>query len=87
MKRCFICGRYANTETHHIFNGAYRKKSDKLGLTVDLCHACHNEPPDGVHHNAEVTKMVKQYGQRKAMREQDWTVEKFIEEFGRNYLE
>lgn len=30
---------------------------------------------------------VKRYGQEKAMREQGWTVDEFIREFGKNYLE
>jgi hypothetical protein len=29
---------------------------------------------------------VKQYGQRKAMQENGWSVEDFIREFGKNYL-
>lgn len=39
--RCAVCGLPA-TETHHVFPGtARRKKSDMMGLTVRLCHACH----------------------------------------------
>lgn len=86
MNYCFICGRYTYTERHHIFGGAYRKKSDKYGLAVNLCHYCHNEPPNGVHHNAANMLWLKQTGQRRMM-EQGWTVERFREEFGKNYLE
>lgn len=31
-KRCFLCGGYGAFECHHIFGGAYRKKSEKYGL-------------------------------------------------------
>lgn len=86
MRECFICGRTNKIEKHHIFNGAYRRKSERFGLTVDLCHDCHNEPPNGAHHNAETMIMIKQQGQMKAMFEQGWTTEQFIEEFGKNYL-
>lgn len=38
-KECFMCGTVLNLERHHvIFGTAGRKISDKLGLTVWLCH-------------------------------------------------
>lgn len=82
---CFLCGRRA-TEMHHIFHGyGNRKIADKYGLVVPLCHYCHNEPPNGVHFNRETDEYLKREGQ--------WAFEKvyghrrFMEEFGRNYLE
>ena len=86
MRECFICGCASWLERHHVFGGARRKKSEKYGLVVDLCHYCHNEPPDGVHHNKDTMLMLHRAGQEKAMRENDWTTERFIKEFGRNYL-
>lgn len=87
---CFLCGRsesaYNRMEVHHLFGGANRKKSDRLGLVVPLCHGCHNEPPYGVHFNKETMQMLHEYGQRKAMEENGWTTEDFIREFGKNYL-
>ncbi len=83
---CLMCRRYGTLEQHHIFGGPYRKKSDRYGLVVGLCHWCHNEPPEGVHHNAANMAKLKQYGQRKAMKENGWSVEDFIREFGKNYL-
>lgn len=89
-RKCFLCGRtetsYNRLEVHHIFGAANRPLSDKYGLTVTLCHACHNEPPDGAHYNADVMANLHRYGQLKAMKEQGWTVEQFIEIFGKNYL-
>lgn len=85
--RCYICGRAEWIERHHIFNGtANRKKSEKYGLTVHLCHWCHNEPPNGVHYNQETDTRLKQIGQKAAMREYDWTVDEFRKVFGKNYL-
>ena len=85
--RCFLCGRSDWIETHHIFNGtANRKKSEKYGLTVHLCHWCHNEPPHGVHYNQEADTRLKQIGQKAAMNEYGWTVDEFREIFGKNYL-
>ena len=84
--KCFICGRYCRTESHHIFGGGNRKKSEKLGLKVDLCHYCHNEPPNGVHFNADNNNRLKAIGQNAAMLAYHWTIDDFIKEIGRNYL-
>lgn len=86
-KYCFICGCQRNLEKHHIFGGGLRKKSELYGLTVWLCHNCHNEPPNGAHFNKDVMLMLHQYGQRKAMRENNWTIDDFRCHFYKNYLE
>lgn len=86
-RECFLCGARDLIEAHHIFGGANRKKSDRLGLVVDLCHYCHNEPPLGAHHNKDTMAYLHKYGQKKAMLEQGWTVDEFRREFGKNYLE
>lgn len=92
-KKCFLCGRNGNgdrLELHHqhIFGGSRRKLSDKYGLTVYLCgERCHRLGRLSVHQNAEVADFVHKYGQRKAMKEQGWTVEEFREIFGANYIQ
>lgn len=88
MRKCFLCGRAGNLDHHHIFGGPYRKKSDRYGLVVDLCHdTCHIFGPDSAHQSGETALMLKQYGQCKVMEENGWSVEDFIREFGKNYLE
>lgn len=87
MKKCFLCGRYAQTERHHLFGGAYRKKADRDRLYVDLCHTCHNEPPNGAHFNRDVMQKLHEYGQLKWMSERHATVSDFRKEYGQNYLE
>ena len=87
---CYLCGMNSNVEPlewHHVFGGKNRSKSDEYGLTVRL-HAtrCHNFGKNSVHINAEVRKKLQAEVQRKAMEYYEWTVEKFIEIFGRNYL-
>lgn len=85
--RCFLCGRTDWIERHHIFNGtANRKKSEKYGLTVHLCHFCHNEPPNGVHFNSNRDLRLKRLAQEQAMEYYGWTVDEFREVFGKNYL-
>lgn len=84
--KCFVCGKWGNTERHHIFGGSRRKKSEKYGLVVDLCHSCHNEPPCGAHFNKELMQALHEHGQRKAMKDLNWTIGDFIREFGKNYI-
>jgi len=87
---CFLCGRNGNgdkLDKHHLFGGANRAKSEKYGLTVWLCHErCHIFGEYSAHQNGEVMQYLHQYGQKKAMQEQNWTVEQFIKEFGKSYL-
>lgn len=85
--RCYICGRTEWIERHHIFNGtANRKKSEKYGLTVHLCHWCHNEPPNGVHFNSNRDLRLKRLAQEQAMEYYGWTMDEFREIFGKSYL-
>lgn len=90
MKTCWLCGANGNGDTldrHHIFGAANRKKSERLGLVVYLCHnRCHIFGKNAVHQNKDTMLKLHQYGQRKAMGENGWDTERFIVEFGRNYL-
>ena len=89
-RRCWLCGAPEGREyldRHHIFGGSNRKKSEKYGLVVDLCHfSCHIFGPKAAHRNAETMQRLHEYGQKKAMEEQGWTTADFIREFGKNYL-
>lgn len=58
-----------------------------MGLTVYLCHTCHNEPPTGVHHSRQMDRMLKAYMQKQVMKTYGWDTERFIREFGQNYIE
>lgn len=86
MRECEICGATHWLERHHVFNGAYRKKSEKFGAVADLCHFCHNEPPNGVHHNAENMRQLKAKYQMLLMDKYGMTEADFIREFGKNYI-
>ena len=91
MRECFLCGKNGSPDPldkHHIFGGANRKKSERFGLTVDLCHnECHIFGKHAVHNDVNVMQRLHEYGQRKAMEENGWSIEDFIREFGKNYLE
>lgn len=88
-ERCFVCetnanGDYWGLDKHHVFGGANRKKSEKYGLTVYLCHdRCHL---NGVHKYGALDKYLKRLVQKRAMDHYVWSVEDFIKIFGKNYL-
>ena len=90
---CFLCGRDGTEDPldfHHIFGGnaADRKKCERYGLKVRLCHGrCHIFGPEAAHNCAETMRTLRRYGQRKVMLEQGWTVEEFRFHFGKNYLD
>lgn len=73
-------------ELHHVFNASNRKKSDKYGLTVWLCHYCHNEPPNGVHFNKANRQKLQALAQEKAMEHYGWDIDTFRKIFGQNYI-
>lgn len=85
--QCDICGAYGPLERHHIFGGPKRQLSERYGLVAYLCHSCHNEPPNGVHHNPHARKILQEAAQRRVMVQQGWSTEDFIRVFTKNYLE
>lgn len=82
---CYICGNNKGFELHHVFGASNRKKSDKYGLTVYLCHNCHNAPPNGVHFNVENARRLKAKAQKMAMQYYKWDTEQFRMIWGRSY--
>jgi hypothetical protein len=84
--RCLICHSNIWLEWHHVFGAALKKKSEEYGLMARLCHYCHNEPPDGVHHNKAIRRKLQAHAQKKAMDHYEWSVEDFINLFYKNYL-
>ena len=94
MRSCARCGTTVWLERHHIFGGANRKKSDKYGYVIDLCHYCHNEPPDGAHFNKEFMDYLRAWAQKDfeskyqaEAEENGMTVrDYFRKEFGKSYM-
>ena len=91
MRTCWLCGKNGTDEPldrHHIFSGANRRKSEKLGLMVDLCHgSCHIFGGRAAHRCRETAQALHEYGQRLAMERMGWSTADFVREFGRNYLD
>lgn len=85
--KCHLCGRWGYVETHHIFGGSNRRKSDRHKLTVSLCVLCHREGRDAAHKSADTAQQLHEYGQRLWMQRTGGTVEDFRVMFGKNYLD
>ena len=83
MRKCHLCGRNWAIEKHHVFGGSNRKKSEKHGMTVDLCASCHRGP-HGVHQDAEQNKRLKAGFQGKF--EETHSREEFRRIFGKSYI-
>jgi len=83
---CYACGKTTGKlDRHEVFGGPYRQKSKELGLWVLLCHeTCHL---NGVHQHPKDYAWIKDEAQRTIMQEMGWTVQDFIDRFGKNYLE
>lgn len=89
--KCFLCGQNPcddPLDKHHIFNAFNRDKSEKYGLFVYIHHnKCHIFGKESVHKNAQINNKLKTYAQQKAMEYYGWTVDMFIQIFGKNYLD
>ena len=91
-RKCWLCGRNGACDPldeHHIFFGwSNRRVSERYNITVPLCHdRCHENGPKAAHNCKETADMIKRYGQRKLMLQEDWTVEEFRMMFDKNYLD
>ena len=86
-----MCGRNGNgdpLEHHHVFCGAYRKKSDKYGAVVLLCgERCHRNGPQAVHKSASNNRFLKRIFQRRIMEQEHWDMDRWVKEFGKNYYQ
>lgn len=81
---CLVTGSNQNLHKHHIFNGAYKTKSDQYGFVVYLVGALHNQSNEGVHFDREFSLALKRNAQQQF--EYDNSREDFIREFGQSYI-
>lgn len=83
-KECYITHDLHNLHKHHIYMGAFRKKSEQYGCYVYLRADWHNMSSYGVHFNRELDLRLKKECQKKF--EERYGHEKFMEVFKKNYL-
>lgn len=77
---CEICHQWRQLQRHHVYGGAYRSKSEQYGAVVEICRDCH----DDLHHRHPASyKWLKRQWRDRLMAENGWTIEEFIEKFGR----
>lgn len=90
MRKCWLCGRNGfddPLDRHHVFNGAFKKKSEHYGAVIDLCHnRCHIFGINSVHRNPALMREIKAHFQAEIMAEHNMTTEEFIRIFGKNYI-
>jgi predicted HNH restriction endonuclease len=81
---CRFCGKRGFVHVHHVYGGSYRKTSDLLGLTVELCPECHRyvHSAEGV----EARRQLQHDVQQEYMDKMDWNVNRWISIFGKSWL-
>lgn len=81
-KECYITGSTQYLDLHHVYQGSRRKLSDQWGCTVWLRHDVHMRLHD---RDRELDLQIKKDCQEEF--EKLYGHEKFMEVFGRNYLD
>lgn len=80
---CYLCGRHAETDIHHVFEGnGKRKISDEWDAVIEVCRRCHRD----VEYNPKNYVWLKQKFQREIMARKNMTVEQWIDRMGKNYI-
>lgn len=86
-KFCFVCGATVGLHRHHIFYGtSNRKQSEKYGCWCYLCLYHHTGSNHAVHVDKTLDYKIKKMCQAQ-LEFTGWSREKFIEIFGRSYLD
>ena len=86
-KLCYLCGSGRDLVRHEPIGGPYRAKSKRFGLWVHLCTACHEKVHSSSFMGIRGGRMLKGAAQECAEFYLNWSTEKFVEEFGKNYKE
>lgn len=77
---CKMCGMPGDTEIHHIYPGAHRKKSDDYDFVIEVCRFCHRS----IHDNPDVMRALKRKTQIEF--EKKYSHEEFIRRMGKSWL-
>lgn len=80
---CFVCYKQGDLARHEVFHGAFRERSKKYGLWINVCPECHNK----IHFtDGQLDRALKKHAQRQAMLVYNWTEADFRKKFGKNYV-
>ncbi len=84
-KECYITHDTEGLHKHHIMRGSRRKAAEKWGCWIWLRADWHNMAAYGVHNNPRLEEQLRQICQMR-FEELHWH-DKWMEVFGKNYLE
>lgn len=84
-KECYLTGSRTDLHKHHVFGGPNRFNSEAWGCWIWLRADYHNASNHGVHFDQALNLRLKRETQQRF--EQLHGHEKFMEIFGKNYLE
>lgn len=95
LDRCYLCGSSDRVALHEVFFGqANRKKSKEDGMIIPLCFSHHNGSNAGIHFNHNLDIKIKQLAEKvwintytEADMSYESKIDKFIERYGKNYLD
>lgn len=81
-RRCLLCGKTLDLESHHVMYGPLRSVSEREGLKVWLC-PLHHRGNRGVHFNRNADLTVKKWAEAKYV--SIYGKERWMQCFGRDY--
>lgn len=76
---CSCCGKKIDTTIHHIFGGAYRRRSEKNDFVMELCFDCHRKM-----HDTDLGEKTKRVFQAKY--EKQHSHDDFVKLMGNSWL-
>lgn len=79
---CYVCCKSGASDTHHVFNGAYRAKSEEDGMILYLHRCCH----DWLHRHPVSNATMKARAQRIWMKYYGKTEDEFRKRYGKSYI-
>lgn len=80
LKVCYICEKHKKDDLHEVFGGSNRLKSIEHGLVIPVCRICHSEWET----NKYLRKSIQQQAKEEFIKRNK--KEKFLQEFGKNYI-
>ena len=79
MKKCEICGKECETETFFVFKN--HSLCAEFKAEIQVCQNCKRDI---------CTKFgrtcIREETQKRIMKEQNWTIQNFVQVFGRNFM-
>lgn len=85
-KVCYLTGSYNGLHEHHVFGGPCRKISERYGLKIWLRADWHVNTDYCIHNDRILRERVQKEIQEIAMQHYGWSLEEWIQIFGRSFI-